>query len=58
MVVVPVRQLRDVVHELDRGGEVVELEDLLDLVALALPVAELVETLFDLFIAQQIGHFS
>ena len=38
------------------GGEVVELEDLLDGIAFSLPVAELVESLFDLFVVEQIAH--
>jgi hypothetical protein len=43
-------------NEADGSAEVLELEDLLDLVPLPLPVTELVEALLDLFVSQQFGH--
>lgn len=56
VVVVPLRQPRDVVDEVDRRGEVVELEDLLYPVALALPITQLVEPLFNFLVFEKLRH--
>jgi probable F420-dependent oxidoreductase len=55
--VVALGKAGNVVYELDGRVEVVELEHLLDFVALPLPVSELVQALLNLLVVKQNGHY-
>jgi probable F420-dependent oxidoreductase len=54
--VVSLGQSGDVVHEVDRRWEVVELEYFLNLVALAFPVPQLIQPLLYFFVFEKLGH--